>query len=361
MAEKYKSTNSLVEKEKWLAAGLAKIKLALLAAGLVLVVQVLPKGLGLHAPILTLQLALLAAAFSLGSWGLSQVARVIKLGWQAQLLGRLALILPVVNVVFLGSFLLRRTATHKRLKQEILKQQLTESVPEAANKPNQPEAAPRGGTSNNATALERASRVLPRIVQAHLPPDTDGNQLSLRLSGLEKDLPESSQPVMWITEDGFAVFYLVDEGSHYQYLTREELRKSGMKSADLHRQSLRNLSALANADRPGLTLIPQIGFNGLVMGGEFESSLILVPELWDTMFASKTPTSPVVCIPSRDICAFCDAGSKDGVAQLKALAEKAFSSGKHPITDQIFVREDGRWINWTESKVGDLPPLEFEL
>jgi hypothetical protein len=77
------------------------------------------------------------------------------------------------------------------------------------------------------------------------------------------------------------------------------------------------------------------------------------------LFAKHAPNGPVVAIPARDMCAFCDAGSATGVAQLRALAARIAAGGNHLIGDKLFVRQAGRWRTLEAEAPRELPPLDF--
>lgn len=171
---------------------------------------------------------------------------------------------------------------------------------------------------------------------------------------LEVGLPRSaglpamsrgSQPLARRCGGHFVVCYLVDEGNEFRYVNHDDLEAARLLPDDLHTIGLHNLSALA-AGKPGLRTGREGATHALLMGGHFEASLVLLDDLWDGPLAAMAPHGAVVALPARDICAFCDVRSAEGVAQLQQLAQRVTDNGDHPITPRLFQRIGGRWSPW---------------
>jgi hypothetical protein len=79
------------------------------------------------------------------------------------------------------------------------------------------------------------------------------------------------------------------------------------------------------------------------MGGNFEASLVLLDELWDGPLKQYTPNGAVVTVPARDMCAFCDARSAQGITELKRVAARVSKGGDHLISETLLMRKDGNW------------------
>ncbi len=192
----------------------------------------------------------------------------------------------------------------------------------------------------------------------------DGAELRVRVPTApgNEALDAAHTAIMRATQGIFAVCYLVDRGQHYTWATRGDMAEAGLDLEQLHSVGVANLLALANGSSPGLKLLPQDGFYGLVMGGQFEASLVLVDGLWEDSLRQYTPNGAVVAIPSRDMCAFCDAASEKGIAALRRIIERVTADPQNPkshrVSERLFVRRDGRWHPYME-KPADLPPLEL--
>jgi hypothetical protein len=76
-------------------------------------------------------------------------------------------------------------------------------------------------------------------------------------------------------------------------------------------------------------------------GGNLESSLLLLDDLWESQL-SLVPGELVVSVPARDCIAFTGSHSAEGVAELRASIDRV-SGGDHVLTRQLFVRRDSSW------------------
>jgi hypothetical protein len=105
---------------------------------------------------------------------------------------------------------------------------------------------------------------------------------------------------------------------------------------------LRNPAKRVNG-APGLSVAPNGAFHALLMQGNFEASLLLLDDLWDGPLKQYAPAGVVVALPARDICAFCDAGSEQGIRELQALSANVTARGDHCITPTLYRRRERTW------------------
>lgn len=156
-------------------------------------------------------------------------------------------------------------------------------------------------------------------------------------------------------QGGFAVAYLVDEGDHFSCVSEARLRAEGAGVQELHRAGLQNLMALITGE-PGLVVRPQGAIRVLEIGGMFEASLVLLDALWDGPLQAYVPNGAVVALPARDVCAFCDARSPERVREMRRLARRMTATGRHVLTESLFLRSQGRWLPWPAGQAtGPLP------
>ncbi|MGM9482075.1 hypothetical protein ACS5PN_12885 [Roseateles sp. NT4] len=174
----------------------------------------------------------------------------------------------------------------------------------------------------------------------------DGNELEMRVTPgqLPDHIPNEPGmlPPARATGGVFIVGYHVDAGSHWTSVGRDEMRAAGMNLDVLHRQSLSNLMKLVKG-QPGLRLVENPPYYGLLLDGDHEACLVLLDGLWDHLFADKTPNGAVVAIPSRDVLAFCDANSAEGIAALREANRRIGTDATGALTQQLLRRRDGRW------------------
>ena len=82
----------------------------------------------------------------------------------------------------------------------------------------------------------------------------------------------------------------------------------------------------------------------VLMGGNFEASLILLDCLWDDSFRQFAAGQYAIAIPARDILAFCDSSSVEGLRELQRVSQAAHSSPiDHPLSDRLYLRMGSRW------------------
>jgi len=146
-------------------------------------------------------------------------------------------------------------------------------------------------------------------------------------------------PVARAFAAGLLTTYLIDDGDCFSYVQERELREAGVGEEDLHRLAIANLAALAE----GKVTVRQSGAVwALIFDGNFETSLMLLDELWTSRLRGYA-RDPVVAIPARDVLAFCDAESAAGVSELRAVVKRTWPSGDHLLSESLYHRVDGVW------------------
>ena len=176
----------------------------------------------------------------------------------------------------------------------------------------------------------------------------DGAELQLRIKSLPPGMtvpPDAELPPVRASHDVFGVGYHLDAGSHWVSVSRQEMKDAGLSLDQLHQRSLANLTKLVKG-KPGLRVIgdpAQASYRGLLLDGDHEACLVLLDALWDQVLKPHTPNGAVVSIPSRDVLAFCDAHSKEGIAQLREAAARVGPDAKGALSQQLLLRRQGRW------------------
>jgi len=155
------------------------------------------------------------------------------------------------------------------------------------------------------------------------------------------ELPPEATPVVRRYSDDLCICYTVDCGKQYEYVQECHLPLDGIDRDELHRIGLRNLRALVA--RRGARVQPYQGVFAFLMRGDFEASVILLDDLWDGEFRQFVKGEYAAAIPARDMLAFCDSSSADGVAELQRIIERVQPTGDHLLTKTIYVRRDSKW------------------
>ena len=153
-------------------------------------------------------------------------------------------------------------------------------------------------------------------------------------------LPDDQQPVITQIAQGLHAVYLMDDGDSFRYVQRYQLSALQAQAKGLHEIASMNLAKLTQEK---LEVFPYDAVYGTTLDGQFESSLILLDELWDRSLAKFTPNGAIVALPSRDVLAFCDAKSLQGIKELKDLVHRS-AENDHLITPVLYYRQDGQWL-----------------
>ena len=179
---------------------------------------------------------------------------------------------------------------------------------------------------NNSSALcVRAIAYL----KANEPASTDSIQLS-----------QADSPVLLDLNNGFHVAYVVDEGDQFTYIQNRHLADSGLTPIQLHQYGLENLANLA---REKLRIQPYGSVFAVILDGNFEASLILIDGLWTQGVAHLVGAGFTAAIPTRDILAFCDSASLEGIHELHQVVARV-SNGDHPLVSSLYQRKESGWV-----------------
>lgn len=160
-----------------------------------------------------------------------------------------------------------------------------------------------------------------------------------RHSDREMILSHSDAPMVKDLTNGLCVTYVIDEGGHFKYLQNRDCEKSGLSESEIHKVSVDNLAELA---KERIQIRPYGNIYAVMLDGNFEASLILVDGLWEKGLAHLAPNGFVAALPARDILAFCDANSVEGIAELNQLIER-IKNGDHMLSRELYRRGDGGW------------------
>jgi uncharacterized protein YtpQ (UPF0354 family) len=164
-------------------------------------------------------------------------------------------------------------------------------------------------------------------------------------SGPTIDLPFENSPVFTDLGNGLMVTYIVDEGDVFKYIQHRHLTSAGLTVEELHKSAVKNLANIARIN--GLKINPYGSIFPLILGGNFEASLILVDELWDEWVGHLTPSGAIVALPCRDVLAFCDASSDAGIEELRRLVIRV-QGGDHPISPILYRRHESTWQRYAD-------------
>ena len=146
-------------------------------------------------------------------------------------------------------------------------------------------------------------------------------------------LDNNDSPVLLPVTDGLALAYVVDEPHGLVFVQHRHLHDVGMTAQQLHNTAMTNLGKLC-ADK--LRVEKHGPIYGVFLDGNFEASLFVLESLWQRDLAHLVDKGFAICLPARDILAFCDMDSQEGVAALRQMIGRVHDGGDHLLTRTIF-------------------------
>ena len=155
------------------------------------------------------------------------------------------------------------------------------------------------------------------------------------------ELSYRDSPVIWPYSEDLHVCYLVDKGQSYGYIQNRHLEEDGISADDLHAIGLRNLKSLIS--QRDARVQPHGSVFGFLAGGDFEASIMLLDEFWEGEFRKFVTGKFAAVIPARDVLAFCDADSANGITELQGVINRVWPTGNHLVSGKIYVRQPNGW------------------
>lgn len=145
-----------------------------------------------------------------------------------------------------------------------------------------------------------------------------------------------------IKDLGFGLLsaYVVDIGGSLACIQQRHLTEAGVSAEQLHAQSIQNLGEFAQEKAK---VHPHGKIHVVLAGGNFEASLILLPQFWSDWYAKLAPNGFVAAFPARDLLAFADAKNPQAIEELHEACAKAKGKVDHPLTSQLFTYVGGQW------------------
>ena len=150
--------------------------------------------------------------------------------------------------------------------------------------------------------------------------------------------------------DHLNTYYVVDEPQGLVFIQDHHLETENISSSTLREIGLKNLRTLFQQEFK----VKKMGdVNGIFVDGNFEASGLLIDELWDQQLRSYVSHSFVAAVPSRDVLAFCDSQSIEGIKALKEIIRRVHAETENPnhlLSKDLYQRIDGRWVTFNSEQ-----------
>ena len=138
--------------------------------------------------------------------------------------------------------------------------------------------------------------------------------------------------------DELVVLYAVDTGKELRFLMKPELEPAGVKPEELRSHGVANLRTLA----PNIQLHKGDEYSMITAGGNDESSLLLVPQIWSGSTV-KVDGDIVVAVPARNLLFVTGSRTPGGIAKVREVSARALRESPNRLTDTLFVLRDGKF------------------
>jgi hypothetical protein len=152
-----------------------------------------------------------------------------------------------------------------------------------------------------------------------------------------------NEPVITDLGNGLLVSFLVERSGKFEYLQNRQILSEGITKEKILEIGLLNLKKIATKN---FRIKPMKSIFAVFVDGNFEASLILIPELWEKILKSHINNKFVVAIPTRDMLVFCDSESEEGIRELNALCKRVKNDGDRLLSDILYIRENNSWVEY---------------
>jgi uncharacterized protein YtpQ (UPF0354 family) len=143
--------------------------------------------------------------------------------------------------------------------------------------------------------------------------------------------------------DHLLIFYALDTERTINYLGRRDLENLGIAPGDMREHAAKNLNRLL----PDIEIDDAGGIFLVTADGNYEASLLLFDSIW-TRDNFNVQGEFVATVPSRDVLFVTGSRNLDGLEKLRKLAHTAVQKDGYSLTDQLFVRRDGKWLPFSK-------------
>ena len=181
-----------------------------------------------------------------------------------------------------------------------------------------------------------AANIMPVVKDSQWLADINA---TARARGAEAPVEFYSEPLA----KGLRVFYVIDTPNSIRYVDRNTIEASGIAYKDLRSAATANLRRLA-ADLQGAKAD---GLAFLRLDGNYDSSLLLLDEYWNTANFDLSGDI-VVAIPARDFVVITATDEADGMARLPEIVDRYYAESPYRLTRNYYRRAGNRWMLWQQ-------------
>jgi len=146
---------------------------------------------------------------------------------------------------------------------------------------------------------------------------------------------KTNEPVSLVYEkynSKLVIIYAEDIENGISYFTLDRFKESGINRDSLYSIALKNLDKIL----PAIQRNGENGYYMLTAGGNYETSLILLNDIWSKQ---NVPVEGdiIIAIPTRDLLLVTGSKNDEGIKKLKSVAKEAWESGPYQLTPDLFL------------------------
>jgi uncharacterized protein YtpQ (UPF0354 family) len=153
------------------------------------------------------------------------------------------------------------------------------------------------------------------------------------------ELDRGDLPVCINFADDFSIFFLADCGEYFEMVQVKHLEDAGISEEALLEIGKRNLGSIAH----NIEITENNGVLYFTGSGNFEASLLLVPEIWNEWLIEYCPRGYVAALPARDILVVTDLANSEGIDKLVSIVDNIWPDGDHLLTKNLFHYKNSNW------------------
>jgi uncharacterized protein YtpQ (UPF0354 family) len=133
------------------------------------------------------------------------------------------------------------------------------------------------------------------------------------------------------------ILWVLDSPTSTSSVTAELLEDNGLDTEKLAEKALDNLARKAS----DIQTSSEDGMTFVLLDEYYESSLMLLPDLWQAI--DEDLGTVVAGVPSRDLLIYVDGDNPDDVAELRDLVDRTSGQLSYPVSGDLFRWDGSAW------------------
>ncbi len=142
--------------------------------------------------------------------------------------------------------------------------------------------------------------------------------------------------------DSLVVVYAEDSNHTIKYPAWETIVQAGLEMAQLRSLAVENLQRIMP---PMQTLKFERNLHGIMAGGSYEASLILIDSIWQER-KFEVDGDYVIAMPARGYVFITGSQASSVIPRVRRMAVDAYREGPYPLTDQLFIYDGAKFVEY---------------